>query len=146
MQALASSLSVGGGRPKTLVQAWAARTRRKFFKRDPWNEPRVEPHTMTLAALCGIDVAHTRVHETEEVNGVCWSSVLTEPLSANPAYSSWLYAQPELPKTATSGQLSGYGLEGATVWRRKCRDKTVQRMVCACAAMRTTTRVTIPGL
>ena len=66
MQALASSLSVGGGRPKTLVQAYGGPCIAKFSKRgDPWNEPRVEHATMTLAALCGIDVAQTRVHETE---------------------------------------------------------------------------------
>lgn len=66
MQALASSLSVGGGRPKTLVQTEDGPCIAKFSKRgDPWNEPRVEHATMTLAALCGIDAAQTRVQETE---------------------------------------------------------------------------------
>jgi len=65
MQALASSLSVGGGRPKVLVEMEDGDYIAKFSKRgDPWNEPRIEHATMTLAAQCGISVAHTRMKET----------------------------------------------------------------------------------
>jgi len=65
MQALASSLSVGGGRPKALVEMDDGAYIAKFSRRgDPWNEPRIEHATMTLAARCGISVAGTRVLET----------------------------------------------------------------------------------
>lgn len=55
LQALASSLSLGGARPKANVlhegKLWIA----KFPKRgDPWNEPRIEYATMLLARECGI--------------------------------------------------------------------------------------------
>jgi serine/threonine-protein kinase HipA len=67
LAALASSLSLGGARPKAMVSVdkrpWIA----KFSKRgDPWREPVVEHATMTLAARCGITVAPTRIME---VNG-----------------------------------------------------------------------------
>ena len=65
MQALASSLSVGGGRPKVLVELEDGNYIAKFSKRgDPWNEPRIEHATMTLAGQCGISVAQTRMKET----------------------------------------------------------------------------------
>jgi serine/threonine-protein kinase HipA len=68
LRALASSLSVGGGRPKALVSVDGVECIAKFPKRgDVWNEPRVEHATMTLAARCGIAAARTRV---EEVDGV----------------------------------------------------------------------------
>lgn len=63
-QALTSLYSVGGARPKAMIEFegkfWIA----KFPKGDDaWNEPLVEHATMTLAAKCGIDVAATRVIE-----------------------------------------------------------------------------------
>jgi serine/threonine-protein kinase HipA len=66
LAALASSLSLGGARPKAMVtvdgRSWIA----KFSKRgDPWREPVVEHATMTLAARCKITVAPTRLIETE---------------------------------------------------------------------------------
>lgn len=65
IQALASSLSVGGGRPKALVQLEDGAYIAKFSKRgDPWDEPRIEYATMTLAAKCGITVADTKTTET----------------------------------------------------------------------------------
>lgn len=61
LQALASSLSLGGARPKATVhydeKLWIA----KFPKRgDPWNEPQVEYATMLLAGNCGIQVPTMR--------------------------------------------------------------------------------------
>lgn len=66
LAALASSLSLGGARPKAMVTldgtSWIA----KFSKRgDPWREPVVEHATMTLAARCGITVASTRLMELD---------------------------------------------------------------------------------
>ena len=63
---LASSLSLGGARPKAMITldgtSWIA----KFSKReDPWREPVVEHATMTLAARCGITVASTRLMELD---------------------------------------------------------------------------------
>ncbi|ABM29969.1 type II toxin-antitoxin system HipA family toxin [Nitratidesulfovibrio vulgaris] len=66
LQALASSLSVGGGRPKALVRMPEGHCIAKFGKRgDPWDEPRIEHATMTLAARCGIHVSPTRLMETD---------------------------------------------------------------------------------
>ena len=64
LAALASSLSLGGARPKAMVTldktSWIA----KFSKRgDSWRAPVVEHATMTLAARCGITVASTRLLE-----------------------------------------------------------------------------------
>lgn len=62
LQALAGSPSVGGGRPKALVETdgglWIAK-----FPRcgDGWNEPRVEYATMTLARRCGVETAECRL-------------------------------------------------------------------------------------
>ena len=66
LAALASSLSLGGARPKAMITldgtSWIA----KFSKRgDPWREPVVEHATMTLAARCGITVASTRLMELD---------------------------------------------------------------------------------
>lgn len=66
LTALASSLSLGGARPKAMVtvdgQSWIA----KFSKRgDPWREPVVEHATMTLAARCGVSVAPTRLIDVD---------------------------------------------------------------------------------
>ncbi len=57
LRALASSLSLGGARPKAFVRhqdgIWIA----KFSKHgDPWNEPRIEYATMLLAERCGITI------------------------------------------------------------------------------------------
>ncbi|WMW63956.1 HipA domain-containing protein [Nitratidesulfovibrio liaohensis] len=68
LRALASSLSVGGGRPKALVSVNGVDHIAKFSKRgDVWDEPRVEHATMTLAARCGIAAAQTRVVEADGV-------------------------------------------------------------------------------
>lgn len=68
LQALASSLSLGGGRPKALVFKNGEQFIAKFSKRgDLWNEPRIEYATMTLAKKCGIqtvDVELLNVHGT----------------------------------------------------------------------------------
>lgn len=62
LQALASSLSVGGGRPKALIEKDGNSYVVKFSKRgDAWNDPRVEYATMTLAEKCGIHVAKTHL-------------------------------------------------------------------------------------
>ncbi len=66
LAALASSLSLGGARPKAMVtvdgRSWIA----KFSKRgDPWREPVVEHATMTLAARCGVSVAPTRLIDVD---------------------------------------------------------------------------------
>lgn len=66
LAALASSLSLGGARPKAMVtvdgRSWIA----KFSKRgDSWREPVVEHATMTLAARCGITVASTRLMDAD---------------------------------------------------------------------------------
>jgi serine/threonine-protein kinase HipA len=64
LAALASSLSLGGARPKAMVTLDGASSIAKFSKRgDPWREPVVEHATMTLAARCGITVASTRLVE-----------------------------------------------------------------------------------
>lgn len=69
LRALASSLSVGGGRPKALVDVDGVACIAKFPKRgDVWNEPRVEHAAMTLAARCGITAARTRVVEVDGVS------------------------------------------------------------------------------
>lgn len=62
LKALTSLYSIGGARPKAMVEfdgePWIA----KFPKGDDaWNEPLVEHATMTLAARCGLDVATTRI-------------------------------------------------------------------------------------
>lgn len=67
LAALASSLSLGGARPKAMVTLDGASWIAKFSKRgDPWREPVVEHATMTLAARCGIEVASTRLVEAGE--------------------------------------------------------------------------------
>lgn len=61
LQALASSLSLGGARPKASVHHEGTLWIAKFPKRgDPWNEPRVEYATMLLAAKCGIQTPEVR--------------------------------------------------------------------------------------
>jgi len=66
LTALASSLSLGGARPKAMVTLDGASWIAKFSKRgDPWREPVVEHATMTLAAQCGITVASTRLVEAD---------------------------------------------------------------------------------
>ena len=67
-QALTSIFSVGGARPKAMIeldgQQWIA----KFPKADDvWNEPLVEHATMTLAGKTGINVAPTRVLKIGEI-------------------------------------------------------------------------------
>lgn len=55
LQALASSLSVGGGRPKALFSENGNEYIAKFSKRgDLWDEPRIEFATAQLAKKCGI--------------------------------------------------------------------------------------------
>lgn len=64
LAALASSLSLGGARPKVQIEMDGALWIAKFSKRgDPWREPVVEHATMTLAAACGVQVAFTRLIE-----------------------------------------------------------------------------------
>lgn len=66
LAALASSLSLGGARPKAMVTVDGTSWIAKFSKRgDPWREPVVEHATMTLAARCGITVASTRLMELD---------------------------------------------------------------------------------
>jgi serine/threonine-protein kinase HipA len=66
LAALASSLSLGGARPKAMVTVDGTSCIAKFSKRgDPWREPVVEHATMTLAARCGITVASTRLMELD---------------------------------------------------------------------------------
>lgn len=66
LAALASSLSLGGARPKAMVTVDGTPWIAKFSKRgDPWREPVVEHATMTLAARCGITVASTRLMELD---------------------------------------------------------------------------------
>lgn len=66
LAALASSLSLGGARPKAMVTLDGASWIAKFSKHgDPWREPVVEHATMTLAARCGITVASTRLMELD---------------------------------------------------------------------------------
>ena len=66
LAALASSLSLGGARPKAMVTVDGTSSIAKFSKRgDPWREPVVEHATMTLAARCGITVASTRLMELD---------------------------------------------------------------------------------
>lgn len=66
LAALASSLSLGGARPKAMVTVDGTSCIAKFSKRgDPWREPVVEHATMTLAARCGIMVASTRLMELD---------------------------------------------------------------------------------
>lgn len=66
LTALASSLSLGGARPKAMVTVDGTPWIAKFSKRgDPWREPVVEHATMTLAARCGITVASTRLMELD---------------------------------------------------------------------------------
>ena len=66
LAALASSLSLGGARPKAMVTVDGTSWIAKFSKRgDPWCEPVVEHATMTLAARCGITVASTRLMELD---------------------------------------------------------------------------------
>lgn len=62
LAALASSLSLGGARPKVQIEMDGSLWIAKFSKRgDPWREPVVEHATMTLAAACGIQTAFTRL-------------------------------------------------------------------------------------
>lgn len=66
LAALASSLSLGGARPKAMVTVDGTSCIAKFSKRgDPWREPVVEHATMTLAARCGITVAPTRLVQAD---------------------------------------------------------------------------------
>jgi serine/threonine-protein kinase HipA len=66
LAALASSLSLGGARPKAMVSVDGTPWIAKFSKRgDPWREPVVEHATMTLAARCGITVASPRLMELD---------------------------------------------------------------------------------
>lgn len=69
MKALTSIYSVGGARPKAMVEfdgeLWIA----KFPKGDDaWNEPLIEHATMTLAAKCGIDVAKTKTIDLGDIS------------------------------------------------------------------------------
>ena len=62
LRAFTSLFSVGGARPKALVdidgQAWIA----KFPKADDvWNEPLIEHAAMTLATRCGVHAAQTKL-------------------------------------------------------------------------------------
>ncbi len=62
MRALAMSPSIGGARPKCLLDCKDGNYIVKFSKSsDVWNEPVIEHATMELARLCGIDVARTFV-------------------------------------------------------------------------------------
>lgn len=61
-KALTSLFSVGGARPKAMVELEGVGYIAKFPKGDDaWNEPLIEHATMTLAAKAGIRVAETRV-------------------------------------------------------------------------------------
>jgi serine/threonine-protein kinase HipA len=57
-----SVFTVGGGRPKAMIDEGGAKWIAKFPKRgDGWNDPLVEHATMTLAARCGILVPETKI-------------------------------------------------------------------------------------
>ncbi len=63
LRALASSLSLGGARPKALVSHKGSICIAKFPKHgDPWNEPRIEYATMLLAQRCGITIPKLELH------------------------------------------------------------------------------------
>lgn len=63
-QACTSIFSVGGARPKCLVEIDGEHWIAKFRKADDsWNEPRIEHATMQIARECGVDAAETRLLE-----------------------------------------------------------------------------------